>query len=96
MPDAKIRALQATIERLHGCDSRWRKAVPVHETFEGKTVWQGEVQVFNLLGHPETGMCYAWSYQTEKGKRRFVALLHHRGVDSPVKAVQAAIASGQA
>ncbi len=96
MPDAEIRALQKAIERLHRCDSRWLRAEPVHETFKGETVWRGEVQVFLLVGHPAPETCYAWSYQTEKGKQRFVAALHRQGVDSPLKAVQAAIASGQA
>ena len=96
MPEAEIRALQKAIKRRHGCKSRWLRAVAVHEIFKGETVWRGEVQVFHLVGHPKTAICYAWPYQTEKGKQRFVALLHHQGVDSPLKAVQAAIASGQA
>ncbi len=96
MPEAEIRALQKAIERQHGCDSLWLMSVAVHETFKGETVWRGEVQVFRLVGHPETAICYAWSYQTEKGKQRFVAILRSRGVDSPLKAVQAALASGQA
>ena len=95
MPTAAIRALQKNIERLHGCDSRWLRAEPVHDTFKGETVWHGMVQVFLLIGHPEAKTCYAWSYQTEKRKQRFAAVLHHQGVDSPLKAVQAAIASGQ-
>ncbi len=96
MPVLDIRALQSTIEKMHGCDSRWLRAVAVHEIFKGETVWQGEVQVFLLVGHPKTAICYAWSYQTEKDKQRFVAILRSEGVDSPLKAVQAAIASGQA
>ncbi len=96
MPEAEIRALQKAIERLHGCDSRWLRAVAVHEISKGETVWRGEVQVFGLVGHPEAETCYAWSCQTEKGKQRFVAALHREGVDSPLKAVQAALASGQA
>ena len=95
MPQDETRALEKAIERLHGCRSWWLRAEPVIETFQGKTVWEGDVQVFTLLGHPEAKMCYAWSYQTEKGKQRFAAVLHHQGVDSPLKAVQAAIASGQ-
>ncbi len=96
MLEAEISALQKAIERQHGCDSLWLMSVAVHETFKGETVWRGEVQVFRLVGHPETAICYAWSYQTEKDKQRFVAILRSERVDSPLKAVQAAIASGQA
>ncbi len=93
---ADISALQKAIRRQHGCDSRWLRAVAIHEILKGETVWRGEVQVFHLVGHPEAETCYAWSYQTEKGKQRFVAILRSEGVDSPLKAVQAAVASGQA
>lgn len=78
---------------LHGCDSRWVEAVPVKEVFEGRTVWKGVVQVFDLIGHPTAKRCYAWSYETDEGKTRYVAVLHQGPVDSPRKAVQAAIVS---
>ncbi len=65
--------------------------MPVKETFQGRTVWEGIVQVFDLIGHPEATRCYAWSHETDEGKRRYVAVLHKPPVDSPEKAVQAAI-----
>ncbi len=69
------------------------QAVPVREAFEGKTVWEGVVQVFDLIGHPTARRAYAWSYETDEGKTRSVAVLHQGPVDSPRKAVQAAIVS---
>ena len=63
----------------------------VHETHAGQTVWEGEVQVFELISHPEATRCYAWSYEVPDSKRRFVAVLHKPPVDSPVAAVRAAI-----
>lgn len=90
---AEADALQRAIRDLHGCDSRWVEAVPVKETFEGKTVWQGHVQVFDLIGHPTAQRAYAWSSETDAGKTRYVAVLHQGPVDSPVKAVRAAIVS---
>lgn len=36
--------------------------MPVHETFQGKTVWQGDVEVFDLTRHPKAKRCYGWSY----------------------------------
>lgn len=78
---------------MHGCESTWVESVPVTETFKGEVVWQGSVQVFTLTGHPTATRCYAWSHVTTGTKRRFVAVLHSPPVDSPAKAVQAAIAS---
>jgi hypothetical protein len=55
-------------------------------------LWEGVVQVFALLEHPTATRCYAWSHEIEGSKkRRFFAVLHQGVVDSPEKAVRAAI-----
>ena len=51
MPE-DLTSLRQAIQDLHGCDSVWVAAVPVHEAFEGLTVWDGEVHVFDLIGPP--------------------------------------------
>ena len=57
-----IARLQTTIQHLHNCAAIWHATVPVHEVFEGKTVWRGDVEVFGLTNHPKAKRCYAWSY----------------------------------
>jgi len=65
-----IEELKGVIGRLHGCEADLVETVPVIETFQGQTVWQGEVEVFNLRGHPKATRCYAWAYEKDdKGKR---------------------------
>jgi len=94
--DVPIEALKEAIRNLHGCDSTWVESVPVKETFEGQIVWEGEVQVFDLIGHPTAKRCYAWSHATGgSDKRRFVAVLHQGPVDSPQAAVRGAIVQEQ-
>jgi len=64
------------------------------ETFQGKTVWAGVVQVFRLVDHPSAEKCYAWSYAMEGSpKRKYIAVLHAGPVKSPVDAVRAFIVS---
>ena len=70
--------LRRAIRDLHGVESTHLRSVPVHETFQGETVWEGVVEVFALKGHPKAGLAYAWSHQTDEGGRRYVAVL---GVD---------------
>lgn len=89
--DAGIDALREAIRHMHGCDSRWVESVPVREAFNGNTVWDGEVQVFDLFGHPSAARAYAWSHATENGRRRFSAVLHSPPVDGPVMAVRTAV-----
>ncbi len=86
-----IHALQKAIKRMHGCESRHLETVHVHETHEGKTVWEGDVEVFGIVGHPSATIVYAWSEATTGTKRRFLAVLRVPTVDSPAKAVQASI-----
>ncbi len=93
MDEAGIEALQEAIKNMHGCSSDWVRSVPVHEMFNGQTVWQGEVQVFQVFLHPKTDRCYAWSYATEGTRRRFVAVLEIGPVIDAVTAVRAVIAS---
>ncbi len=79
------KAIQAT----HGCGSALRERVEVQEAFEGEPVWEGEVLVFDLIGHPTALTCYAWSVGSE-----VTAVLRKWPVDSPEKAVRASIVEG--
>jgi hypothetical protein len=88
---ADIPALQDAIRHLHGCEAIHVTTVPLHETLDGKTVWEGDVEVFQLVGHPTAARAYAWSEATMGTKRRPFAVLHGLLVDSPAKAVQASI-----
>ena len=56
------------------------------ETFQGATVWEGEVLVFQLQGHPTAQRCYAWEVDGE-----VTAVLGEGPVDGPQAAVRAAI-----
>ena len=89
---ADLGELKTAIERMHGGTATLAQSVPVRETFEGKTVWEGVVHVFDLAGHPTATRAYAWSSPVEgSAKRRFFAVLHQPPVDSPAAAVRAAI-----
>jgi hypothetical protein len=86
-----IAALQDAIRHMHGVESTWIESVEVDETFEGAQVWKGEVQVFDLVGHPTAQRCYAWSEASNGVKRRFFAALEVPPVDNAVAAVRASI-----
>jgi hypothetical protein len=85
-----IRELREAIRKLHGCEALHDETVSVTERFQGEIVWQGEVEVFNLRGHPKAARAYAWAHETDKGKR-YVAVLEIPPVDSAQTAVRAAI-----
>ena len=68
------------------------QSVPVKETTDGKTIWEGKVHIFALAGNKLARRAYAWSSPIEGStKRRFFAVLHIPPIDSPANAVRAAI-----
>jgi hypothetical protein len=88
--------IRNAIERMHGGTATFAQSAQVRETFQGKTVWEGVVHVFDLAGHPTATRAYAWSSPIEGStKRRFFAVLHQPPVDSPQAAVRAAIVAEQ-
>ncbi len=85
-----LKDLQKAVERLHNCSAIFKESVPVKDEFDGRTTWEGIVHVFDLIDHPESTKCYAWSSPIEGSeKRKFYAVLHYPRVDSPEKAVRA-------
>jgi hypothetical protein len=91
-PSDYIKQLQKVIRATHGCGSRHFTTIPVTEKFRGKVAWQGEVEVFDLTGHPMARTCYAWSYN-DNGTMRTIAVLGLPPVDSAEDAVKTAIGS---
>lgn len=82
------------VEHLHGCLATHDRTVPVHETFHGKTVWRGDVEIFKLTNHPKANFAYSWSYREgpDDSTERFVSVLDLPPVDSATTAVRVAIA----
>lgn len=83
MIDKLIEAIQYT----HGCNAEHSEDIPTQEEFDGETVWSGVVSVFRA-DHPQTDICYAWQ---DSESNKIFAVLKLPPVDSPLKAVRAAI-----
>src|SRR3954451_1938018 len=92
MVEVEADQLRDAVERMHGGTATLAQSVPVRETFQGKTVWEGVVHVFDLAGHTTATRAYAWSFPAEgSDKPRYVAVLHTDRINSPLQAVRAAI-----
>ena len=88
-----IDELRDVIRKLHGAEATHVETVPITESHEGQTVWQGEVEVFDLHDHPKASRIYAWTHETDDADvpRRTVTVLHIPPITSPRKAVQVSI-----
>lgn len=85
--------VKLAVEHLHNCRAQWAGTAPVHEVFKGQTIWQGNVEIYDLTGHPKAKRCYAWAHRegpNDEGER-FVTNLELPPVDSPQSAVRFSI-----
>jgi hypothetical protein len=97
MPVNYIEELRGVIRNLHSVESTHVESIPVKELFQGRTVWDGIVEVFQLHGHPKAEKIYAWTHDTDNPEhpRRHVTVLHIHPITSPILAVRAAIVQEQ-
>ena len=84
---SNIAELRDIINRLHGAEATHRESVSVKEEFNGQTVWEGVVEVFDLVGHPKASRVYAWKNEPD----HHVTVLHLGPIKSAADAVRAAI-----
>ena len=88
-----IEELRDVIRKLHGAEAVHVETIPIKESFQGKTVWEGEVEVFDLKDHPQAFRAYAWAHDTDDPEkpRRHITVLHLNAIKSARDAVRAAI-----
>jgi len=88
-----IEELRDVIHKLHGAKATHRESVPVKEVFQGQTVWDGIVEVFDLVGHPLTNRAYGWLHDTGDPSKpaQHVTVLHIHPALTPAAAVRAFI-----
>jgi hypothetical protein len=86
-----IERLQMVIRRLHKCDAEHTGTQPVKEVFHGQTVWEGDVEVFDVTGHSRAKRAYAWSVDEGASQEKFTAVLEIPPVKSALDAVKVSI-----
>lgn len=89
-----LQNLQEAVTAMHGCDCSHSGTARVIEQQDGKTVWDGSVEIFDLEGHETASQAFAWAWE-DQGEPRYIAVLNVPPINDPSDAVKAAIASGQ-
>ena len=89
-----LQNLQEAVTALHGCDCVHTATNRVIEFFEDQKVFDGNVDSFQLFGHPAATTAFAWAFDNGK-EPQYVAVLKVPPINDPSDAVRAAIASGQ-
>ena len=87
-----IEQLKELIEREYGTTATHVETVPVHETFEGETIWDGEVEVFDVPEFPNADRVFAWAFDDDSGEQQ-VTVAQIPPATTPENAVKAYIVS---
>jgi hypothetical protein len=85
--------LRDAVSALHGCDCSHSGTSLVVEFFDGRKVFEGNVETFTLSEHPRASEAFAWAFE-DKGEPRYLAVLKIPPINDPSDAVRAAILSG--
>jgi hypothetical protein len=85
--------LRDAVAALHGCDCSHSGTSVVVEFYEGRKVFEGNVETFTLSGHPKASEAFAWAFNNGN-EPQYVAVLRITPINDPSDAVRAAIASG--
>ena len=63
--------LMEAVSRLHGCDCAHSGTIRVVEFYEGRKVFDGNVETFTLSGHPQASEAF------ETSSRRKISLFEY-------------------
>lgn len=87
-----IQQLKELIEREYSTTVTHVETVPVHETFEGETIWDGEVEVFDVPEFPDADRVFAWAFEDESGEQQ-ITVAQIPPATTPENAVKAYLVS---
>jgi hypothetical protein len=74
----------------HGATARHVETVRVRKVIGRLAWWDGDVEVYEITGHPTAARCFAWTMK-EMGRLKTTAVLEIPPVDSPQTAVSSVI-----
>ena len=89
----RIQALTHRIEEAHAVRATHLQTVLVERTEKGKVLWSGEVEIFQVEGHPKAKTAYGWGMEGTGEAIEWVTILGLTPTVDANKAVQAYLMS---
>ena len=86
-----IERLKEIIEREYSTSAKHVETVAVHEEFDGETVWDGEVEVFEVPEFANADHVFAWEFE-DNGEQQ-VTVAQIPPATTPENAVKAYLVS---
>jgi hypothetical protein len=88
--DAYFSKLHEAFLKLYGCEAYHVETVLVVERLKSDHIWEVNVEVFDLSGHPEAARAYAFAYDHET-ESEVIVVLELPPVICPRTALRAAL-----
>ena len=85
--------LKEAIERKALCQVKYLNTQPLRLVADGQITWKGNVEVFQLDGHPEAKIAFGWGVPVDENKTEFITVIGRPPLETPVQAVKAYLAS---
>lgn len=85
--------LKEAIERKALCQVKYLNTQPLRLVEDGQITWKGNVEVFQLDGHPEAKIAFGWGVPVDENKTEFITVIGRPPLETPIQAVKAYLAS---
>jgi len=69
-----INNLMEAITATRDCRCSHFGSEHVKEVHEGETVWEGNVEIFQLEGHPVAKVAYGWAWEDDQGEIHYIGI----------------------
>jgi hypothetical protein len=86
--------LSKAITAMHECRCSHFGTEEIKEEHDGKILWEGDVEIFQIEGHADANVAYGWGWEDGDKEIQYIGILRVLPIESPADAVKAAIASG--
>ncbi len=87
-----VEQLKELIEHEYATTAKHVETVAVHEMFQGETIWDGEVEVFEVPEFPNADRVFAWAFDDDSGEQQ-VTVAQIPPATTPENAVKAYLVS---
>jgi len=85
--------VQNAIENRAKCPAVYQGTQPIKFSMDGKVLWNGKVEVFQLKDHPQAKQAFGWGFENDKKKWEYITVLGVPPLDTPLAAVKGYVAA---
>ena len=86
-------SVQEAIENRAKCPAVYLNTQPIRFSMDGKVLWDGKVEIFQLKGHPQAQQAFGWGYENKMKKMEYVTIIGIPPLDTAMAAVKGYVAS---